>query len=679
MGFFNKKIKCPHCNKNVDEEYAVNVGICPNCSKILNVKSSTNPLDYTYSNDSSLDISSYMGTGTSSQSSDSNSNVCIHSDGTSHKDNRFNSNDCLHSDGTSHPGNRYESNSPTHTNNTQGINSSPVNSSHTNNYAHTHSAEQTFAQRQNMNSALDTDYVRRVNEEANRSNNQRTHYLGHARAFAKKEKSVKKIFSILFVLFFLGNFVAPICVTMFSILSDNHGDDEYEYVYDSKYEYGTDEYYQDILESKLLINFLPYYFGKPLSEITAADFNSIKGINLLYDNKNESMSISMFSDEESYYSYTQNGFIDAEEFEKYCIGGNMDISLSEVSSCINDIFGDLSAFESLEYVYTNYTLPDYMDLTHLDSLTTFIAPNAIIDPKKFDDSVNLHNLYVYDIIDSSEQVTFNSALESLSVGSNTADPSVVEAIIDSTQSLKALSVNIPISQEQLGKLHELEYLDVPNIDMAKLIPYPKNLEVLKIDTAPSNLDNLRAFPSLSHLSISENASIKDYSVLKELFFLDSLELNNFSTQSLYDVISCTSSIRKLSVNNLEFSSQKPTLGYLANIPSLSDLKITNSNLNMDITNIFTTNNLTSITLDSCDFYASGYEFEENDIMFSIVITNCNYLKEYYDENLKLHKIDYSINDMCSYFDKFEELYYLDLRGSGVISAPTTNDQCYVEY
>lgn len=56
---------------------------------------------------------------------------------------------------------------------------------------------------------------------------------------------------------------------------------------------------------------------------------------------------------------------------------------------------------------------------------------------------------------------------------------------------------------------------------------------------------------------------------------------------------------------------------------------------MDITNIFTTNNLTSITLDSCDFYASGYEFEE--------------------------------------------LYYLDLRGSGVVSAPTTNDQCYVEY
>lgn len=41
MGFFNKKIKCPHCNKNVDEEYAVNVGICPNCSKILNVKSSS--------------------------------------------------------------------------------------------------------------------------------------------------------------------------------------------------------------------------------------------------------------------------------------------------------------------------------------------------------------------------------------------------------------------------------------------------------------------------------------------------------------------------------------------------------------------------------------------------------------------------------------------------------------
>ena len=91
----------------------------------------------------------------------------------------------------------------------------------------------------------------------------------------------------------------------------------------------------------------------------------------------------------------------------------------------------------------------------------------------------------------------------------------------------------------------------------------------------------------------------------------------------------------MSVNNLEFSSQKPTLGYLANIPSLSDLKITNSNLNMDITNIFTTNNLTSITLDSCDFYANGYEFEE--------------------------------------------LYYLDLRGSGVVSAPTTNDQCYVEY
>lgn len=82
MGFFDKKIKCSYCNKSVKEEYAINVGICPHCSKRLVLT----PSEDTLANNPSTNSYSAK---TSSYNVNSNPKDCHHSDGSSHSVNNY--------------------------------------------------------------------------------------------------------------------------------------------------------------------------------------------------------------------------------------------------------------------------------------------------------------------------------------------------------------------------------------------------------------------------------------------------------------------------------------------------------------------------------------------------------------------------------------------------------------
>ena len=406
MGLFGKTIKCSYCNKSVKESYAMDVGICPHCSKRLTLNSNNTTFD-----------------------------TCQHSDGSSHKGYSYESNTFDSNNNSSAYKSTTSTTTRTQTDTTYSTNNSIPNN--TNSYRNT----------SNRRAPIDADYIRQINQEANRLNSDDRfstnpglqRYIPGSNSSTRnvhaKEVSTKtaKIIRIGFIAFFVIQFIIPLAVMLFNFLAFSNEEDEYEDLYSTfyddpytsdvedlfddiydDYQNSDDMYYDDHYtpSSQVMQMYLPLYFDKDFDSITQEDLDYIKGITVTYNKKLERLYVYIYNaDDKGYKEFLNNGYLDIysltnqpDTFRK----GTFEVTESLLYSCVSEIMSDMICFTNLEYIYVDQDIPTYFTYGSHSNLTAFIAPNVCLDSNIFANPEAIEYLSVDEISDADTASIFTN-------------------------------------------------------------------------------------------------------------------------------------------------------------------------------------------------------------------------------------------------------------------------------
>ena len=759
MGLFDKKIKCSYCNKSVKEDYAINVGICPHCSKRLVLPSSNSSFSSNSQSNNSYSSSSNSDNSTTRNTSQTFDTTCHHSDGTSHS-------------GYDYSANRQSTTPPVTTNysnnNSSGHGSTPNTAPRPQNNYQSSFQNNTPKNSGNNSSGkrppIDSDYIRQINAEANaqRNNNaypprrisgnsgynsgynQRNVSPGPNRAniFKNETNKAGKIFLIVFIGFFILSSIIPIFFGIIGMMFFSNSDSDYDTSSHNSYhiEEDIDDYYNKeggsyttdadgttyrFPTSVTMTSFLSQYFGKSVSDISYKDLCSIKGFTVDFDYITNEMCIYLYEDGGKNYSdFIENGFINIDRLNNNSQKCN--ISLPEGSSTyqyMNDLLQDIPCFPNLEYFESNYSFSTDISFEDCENLKAFIAPRVSLYSDSLSKVAKIEYLSIYEIED--EEIFDNlTSLKSLRLNSDFSDvEDSVVAVLDKCSKLDSLYVDYEINNSTLSHMNGIVNLDVRGITSLDNLTCYNTLETLTLRySSLSNLTPISKFTKLTSLNINDDTitdysslaslsklraltlaplnhdathkvsalssltnleylsleSIDDTEFVKSLKKIRTLELSHYYDSTIHKIITSLPNLDTLTLDYV-YSSEAQGLGYISSLENISELTIKDSYILTDLTELFITDSLMKLTLDGCTFYANGLNFENNNSLMYINITNCSFSDYYVDSNSEYQKVNCSIADLASNMDRFKALSTLNMEGCDLSSAPDVVDGAYVTY
>lgn len=727
MGLFDKKIKCSYCNKSVKEDYAINVGICPHCSKRLVLPSSNSSFGSSSQSNNGYLGNTYSEGSSARTSSQTFNTTCHHSNGTSHNTTDYNTN-------------RTSTVTP------------PANK----NYSSNNSSRK--------RSPIDSDYIRQVNAEANAQRNRNSYpprrnsgnsgynsgyTQGNAptgpnqdNMYKNQSNKVGKIVLFIFIGSFVLSTVLPIIIGIIGLIFFSTTD--YDYTESNPDSYYIEEIIDDYSDkddnsftaddngttyefptSDTMTSFLSEYFGKSISDISHTDLCTIKGFSADFDYNTNELSIYIYEDgDKNYLDFIENGFINTDKLNNHSKKYN--IKLPDDSSTyqyICDLLQDVPCFTNLEYFESNYSFSSTISFEDCENLKAFIAPHVSIYPESLISVSPIEYLSIFQIED--EDIIDNLInLKSLRLESDFGDiEDTVVAVLDKCSNLDSLYVDYQINNSVLSHMNNLVNLDIKGITSLDNLTCYNTLETLILRySSLSNLTPISKFTKLTSLSICDD-TITDYSSLASLKNLNSLTLAPLNHDVTHNVsaLSSLTNLEYLSIKNIDdtefvkslnniktlelshyydstiqelitvlpnldtltldyvYSNKSPELGFISSIDNITELTIKDTYTAPNLTDLFITNSLVKLTLDGCTFYADGSKFEDNHSLMYLNITNCSFPDYFVDTNNKYQINESSIADLATYMNRFKALSTLNMKGCELTSEPNVIDGVYVTY
>lgn len=719
MGLFSKKIKCSYCNKSVDESYAIDVGICPHCSKRLILNH--NPNDCFHSDGTSHSINNYTTT-----NSNYNNNAYSPADTTN---SNYNS---VENETNAYSRSQNEANTYGRTQSETGTYSKPNTYNRPQNTTNTTSGSASPIRRNRP--TIDPSYIKKVNQEANLENSHGSFESSPTSLIKKATKSQKKIVSIVIAIFFATNLILPIAATLISVLFFNESYDEpieetygEEYYSEKDYYTDSDSYYEETYaydedgtryrfpSSSVLTTYLPEYFDKSLSDINYDDLSSIKGISFLCDFDNNIYTIYLYDEnDQGYKTCIKNNMIDTDKVINLSRGNIISLDIDDFYHQGDAVFCDLQCFPNLEYIYTDYDNIYEGRLSNLDNLECIIAPNTSLGEQNLSEPDKLKHLSINTIPDSFD-VGSLTQLTSLNVGFYCDG---IETLINSNPNIKALILGLYVDTDIINKLDNLEYLGLTEISDLENFTHASSIKGLILDyTDLDSISSISQFTNLEELTIINDHTLVDYSPIGNLKKLNSLtlhipesieneilpkssnlstishlniqyvydeeffdyldnvrnlELSYYTTDETYHILLKLDKTESILIDHTYVSGRVIDLSILGSREHLSDVKIIDSYMQFDLTGIFFTSNIKNLVIDNCEFYVDGSRFRDNTSIENITITNSYFIDSYYNSDYKLVGVDCSIADLAYYMNKFINLKSLDMRGCDLSTKPNTN-------